>query len=445
MPTTDVEIQFIINDAKAKGQLQALRAEGQRLIEMLKRIGETPESMGAGAFSARQLAGMRAYREEVEQTTGASKELREETEGATDIFSKMEGMITRIISRMAIMEVTMAAVREVTKRVKDEFSFSQQEAVFKNLYGDTQEVVKGFADIRKELGDDVKKVTEFEEVMRDLDTTGTATFEDLRDETEKLTKVSDEYGLSAKRVAAEIERIGDAGRVTTKELQDLNREFRGAFSDQLAAAKNLDDQINQVTDSIKDQENANRDLKQSAAEMPSARGGRGAGGIGGETEEQARAALIQKQMQVGFGPGKAPAEEAAYRRAVAERPQREERAREEMERTLQRAQEREGQKELQGLRDQLAQLKAQREQLEKTVAPEIRGKVLGLEDQQKLARARPVPIEQVQQMAPGLLKQAEKPAWWESLFSPVIAPIQADLKKAAEGIEAIMHIFQGGH
>jgi hypothetical protein len=455
---TRIEVDFVADLSDLKRGLSEFESIGKQVKATAGAMGlSMKQAMKPGMFAEANQAALAYLNTSKDLKTGtdevkdATIELGEATEKTAGSFGNMGAMVSRMAVHMAAYEAVMFAAREITGAWKSELDFSKQEAVFKNLYGDTADVAKGFAQIREELGQDPKKVSELTEVMRELDTTGTTAFSDLASEAKKLTEVSDEYGLSAKGVAAEIEKIGESGRLTTKELQDLNREFRGAFKDELKDAQALDDEITRLTGSIKEQEQAAREAKtqqsewqrsENEAEREVQKTGTAVTKAGSK-EEQARAALIQAQM---YGPGRfetnAPQLQEAYRQAVAERQQAQaaDRAARANQAQIQAAQPAAGAADtLQALKDQLAQAKSRREEREWTGSMDVGKKVEALADPTKQARVGMAPMEGAANFANALGNVLN------TGMVPLIAPMGNDLKEIAGGMKALLHLFEGGH
>jgi hypothetical protein len=296
---TQVQIDFIIDDARAKGQLAELRAEGEKTIAALKKVGLTPETLGTASLGTRELAGVKAFREGLEEVaaseqkvkaaadektaaiskqsttteretsavrsaTGATNELSETTKGARTVFDQFEGVLNRVVIRMAAMEVVMGTIRLIGSEFKNAWDLATTEAQFKNLYGDTEKTKQAFFEIEAATKQDAKAAAEVTTAIKELGADGTRELDEVTAEALKLQDASQALKIPYQQLTSEIAQIRETGQITFSELYKLNEQTGGKLREGVEWWRWYDNIIKQTEEDIRKQDKAEGELAKTA-------------------------------------------------------------------------------------------------------------------------------------------------------------------------------------
>jgi hypothetical protein len=236
MPATPVEIEFIINDAQAKGELSALEAHGAGVKRALQSFGLGGQR-GARFLNPEDAAALEAYNRSLKQTTETTEELGQ---ASTDNFGQMGSMLDRIAARLLIMEAIRIAITEIGKGIKYAMDVGDAEMRFKNFIDTTEHGAEVFEQMRQEgaaFGQDFVKETEPAERILESVTDNTDL---LHTRFTALSEVSKVYGVDLKALTTEYANLQETGTVSLQELIKLNEQLPKA------GFKELIDQLKQV-------------------------------------------------------------------------------------------------------------------------------------------------------------------------------------------------------
>jgi hypothetical protein len=250
---TQVEIEFIIKDAQAKGELAELEARGQRVKEILEKAGVKDVGAAVGEFSnVRDQAAYQAY----VAKTGEAKENVKETSGFLD---RVEGQFGRIVTRLIAFSAISAAIKVAWEGIKDLLNVEEAEASWHNLVDDTEQGVQSFNDLKEAMHATNTGLDQGVSGVRELVAAG-ETVSQATAEVTKLAEAAKVAGVPLKGLTTEIANIRESGTITFGELVKLNEQFGGILQDQVNQWRQDERALKDYTEAVRVADKAQQEL-----------------------------------------------------------------------------------------------------------------------------------------------------------------------------------------
>jgi hypothetical protein len=248
-----VQIDFIINDAQAKGELAELEARGQRVKEILEKAGVKDVGAAVGEFSnVRDQAAYQAY----VAKTGEAKENVKETAGFLD---RVEGQFGRIVTRLIAFSAISAAIKVAWEGIKDLMQVGELETQWKNIIDDSERGVQAFDELKEAMHATNTGLDQGVAGVRELVAAG-ETVPQATAEVTKLAEAAKVAGVPLKGLTTEIANIRESGTITFGELVKLNEQFGGILQDQVNQWRQDERALKDYTEAVRVADKAQQEL-----------------------------------------------------------------------------------------------------------------------------------------------------------------------------------------
>jgi hypothetical protein len=248
--STQVEIEFIIKDAQAKGELAELEARGQRIKEILEKAGIKDVGAAVREFSnVRDIAAYQAY----------TKTIKEDVKETGGFLDRLEGQFGRIVTRMIAFAAISAAIKLAWEGIKDLMQVEEEETQWKNLIDDSERGVKAFDDLKEAMHETNTGLDQGVAGVRELVAAG-ETVSQATAEVSKLSEAAKVAGVPLKGLTTEIANIRESGTITFGELVKLNEQFGGILQDQVNQWRQDERALKDYTEAVRVADKAQQEI-----------------------------------------------------------------------------------------------------------------------------------------------------------------------------------------